>query len=229
MKRRLLNKWKSSVKSVWRRCWENILVLPPWVSHELKIDGPVPYCAKFAVPANDNSFGREWLKNLIEKRKWELAKVDGNVLKEETKTAKLDDRFSVYSSCCHGARMTQNQELSQLWSTSWDQHGSDLICIDRSLSKPLNLTSATFLNHSTHLDLKLHFKAVFWWFWWKFLAALKPFAYVNPKTQLWEHIYTHSISKKICSVGRTNFCTSLQILGFLHVIDHQWSKNFTEL
>lgn len=91
-----------------------------------------------------------------------------------------------------GTSVTQNQKLSQLSSTSWDLRGSDLIYIDWSLSKPLSLTSATFLNRSTHLDLKLHFKAAFWL---KFLTRLNPLAYVNPSARQWEYIYTDSLSK----------------------------------
>lgn len=67
-KTRLLNKWKSSYLrdfKVWRQCWENILATVSQ-SQKLKIDGPFPCCAKFAVPANDKGslmvFGREWLK-----------------------------------------------------------------------------------------------------------------------------------------------------------------------
>lgn len=106
---------------------------------------------------------------MIKKRDWETEVKVTESGWEFTETRnknwkKKDDRLLVYSLYCHGAHMTQNQELSQLWSTSWDLHGSDLIYIDWSQSKPLNLTSATFLNHSTHLDLKLHFKAMFWSF-----------------------------------------------------------------
>lgn len=115
----------------------------------------------------------------------------------EIKTDKPDDRHLVASLCCHGAFVTQNQKLSQLSSTSWDLHGSDLIYMDWSSSKPLNLTSATFLSHSTHLDLKLHFKAVFWRFWLKFLTSLNQFAYVNPPAWQWEYF--------ICTIYRKWF------------------------
>lgn len=193
---------------------------PPTLSQSRKpkIDGPVPYCAKFAVPANDKRglmvLVWEWLKNVIEKWKWELPKVDGNVLKQELKTEKPDDRLLVYTLCCHGARMTQNQELSQLWSTSWDLHGSDLICIDWSPSKPLNLTSATFLNHSTHLDSKLHFKGVFWWFWLKFLVTLNSFAYVNPSAWQWKHICINFLY--FTTNSRTSACDQSPITKQFH-------------
>lgn len=153
-----------------------------------------------------------WLRNRSESfRKW-MGGMHWNASVSRRRTNQMRD-FCCTVGGVIGARLTQNQELPQLSSTSGDLHGSDLILIDWSSSKPLNLTSATFCTHSTHLDLKLHFKAAIWWFRLKFFSYFESICICKSFCMAASVCLNIHILKQIRSAG----CTVLCVRGKYHV------------